>query len=122
MIEMGAMSPDHIAILVAHAPEGTQVIDAPVSGATQAAADADFLIMAECGDEDADLAAIFGAMGRQTIYLGQSGAGMVMKLAVNSLIHGINQTLAEAKTLAEPADYGACDMASMLNYMRQEAQ
>jgi len=122
VIEMGAMSPDHIAILVAHAPEGTQVIDAPVSGATQAAADADFLIMAECGDEDADLAAIFDAMGRQTIYLGQSGAGMVMKLAVNSLIHGINQTLAEAMTLAEAADYGACDMASMLNYMRQEAQ
>lgn len=99
--EMGTMSPDHIAALVARAPEGIRVIDAPVSGATQAAADADLLIMAGCLDEDADLAAIFDAMGRQTIYLGQSGAGAVMKLAVNSLIHGINQTLAEAMTLAE---------------------
>jgi 3-hydroxyisobutyrate dehydrogenase-like beta-hydroxyacid dehydrogenase len=101
VIEMGTMSPDHIATLVAHAPEGTQVIDAPVSGATQAAEDADLLIMAGCTDEDADVAALFDAMGRQTIYLGRSGAGAVMKLAVNSLIHGINQTLAEAMTLAE---------------------
>ncbi|MFT5742323.1 MAG: 3-hydroxyisobutyrate dehydrogenase-like beta-hydroxyacid dehydrogenase, partial [Paracoccaceae bacterium] len=36
-IEMGTMSPDHIHALAAAAPEGTAVIDAPVSGATQAA-------------------------------------------------------------------------------------
>ena len=101
LVEMGTMSPDHIAALVAKAPEGIRVIDAPVSGATQAAADADLLIMAGCRNADADLAAVFDAVGRETIYLGQSGAGAVMKLAVNSLIHGINQTLAEAMTLAE---------------------
>lgn len=101
LVEMGTMSPDHIAELVAKAPKNVHVIDAPVSGATQAAANADLLIMAGCRDEDADLAAIFDALGRETIYLGQSGAGAVMKLAVNSLIHGINQTLAEAMTLAE---------------------
>ncbi|MGB7240514.1 MAG: NAD(P)-dependent oxidoreductase [Sulfitobacter sp.] len=101
IVEMGTMSPDHIAELVAKAPKGVRVIDAPVSGATQAAANADLLIMAGCRDADADLAAIFDAVGRKTIYLGRSGAGAVMKLAVNSLIHGINQTLAEAMTLAE---------------------
>ena len=101
LVEMGTMSPDHIAELVAKAPKNVRVIDAPVSGATQAAANADLLIMSGCLDEDADLAAIFDALGRETIYLGQSGAGAVMKLAVNSLIHGINQTLAEAMTLAE---------------------
>lgn len=101
LVEMGTMSPDHIAELVAKAPKNVRVIDAPVSGATHAAANADLLIMAGCRDEDADLAAIFDAVGRETIYLGQSGAGAVMKLAVNSLIHGINQTLAEAMTLAE---------------------
>nr|WP_256386781.1 NAD-binding protein [Ruegeria sp. EL01] len=42
-------------------------------------------------------------MGKQTICLGRIGAGAIMKLAVNSLIHGINQTLAEAMTLAEAA-------------------
>ena len=46
---------------------------------------------------------LFDAVGRQTICLGRAGAGAVMKLAVNSLIHGINQTLAEAMTLAEAA-------------------
>lgn len=101
VVEMGTMSPDHIARLVELAPNAIRVIDAPVSGATQAAADADLLIMAGCSDADAELGAVFDAMGRNTIYLGQSGSGAVMKLAVNSLIHGINQTVSEAMALAE---------------------
>jgi 3-hydroxyisobutyrate dehydrogenase len=103
-LEMGTMSPDHIRRLVADAPEGARVIDAPVSGATQAAEDAQLLIMAGCTpDEAAPLAPLLDAMGRQTLFLGTPGAGAVMKLAVNSLIHGLNQTLAEAMTLAEAA-------------------
>ena len=101
-VEMGTMSPDHIRWRADHAPAGATVIDAPVSGATQAAADAQLLIMAGCDAATADpLRPLFDAMGRQTICLGRTGAGAVMKLAVNSLIHGINQTLAEAMTLAE---------------------
>lgn len=104
VIAMGTMSPDHIDALVLQAPDGVQVIDAPVSGATQAAQDAALLIMAGCSAQvGAGVAALFDAMGREVIYLGQSGAGAVMKLAVNSLIHGINQTLAEAMTLAQAA-------------------
>ena len=103
-VEMGTMSPDHIRALAAAAPEGSTVIDAPVSGATQAAEAAQLMIMAGCEPEAAaPLMPLFDAMGRQTICLGQVGAGAVMKLAVNSLIHGINQTLAEAMTLAEAA-------------------
>ncbi|WP_299869943.1 NAD(P)-dependent oxidoreductase [uncultured Roseobacter sp.] len=103
-VEMGTMSPDHIAWLADHAPAGVRVIDAPVSGATQAAADAQLLIMAGCTPEDAaPLTPLFDAMGKETLCLGQTGSGAVMKLAVNSLIHGINQTLAEAMTLAEAA-------------------
>lgn len=101
-VEMGTMSPDHIGELVRSAPAGTMVIDAPVSGATQAATDAQLMIMAGCDEVAArPLMPFFNAMGRQTICLGNAGAGSVMKLAVNSLIHGINQTLAEAMTLAE---------------------
>jgi len=103
-LEMGTMSPDHIASLAAAAPEGTLVIDAPVSGATRAAAEAQLLIMAGCTEADADeVRALFDAMGRKTICLGRTGAGSVMKLAVNSLIHGLNQTLAEAMALAGAA-------------------
>ncbi|WP_397544393.1 NAD(P)-binding domain-containing protein [Roseovarius salis] len=100
-VEMGTMSPGHIAALVTAAPDGAQVIDAPVSGATQAAADAQLMIMAGCSEDAATpLRPLFDAMGKKTICLGRAGAGSVMKLSVNSLIHGINQTLAEAMTLA----------------------
>lgn len=103
-VEMGTMSPDHIQRLVQGVPEGACVIDAPVSGATQAAADAQLLIIAGCTPQEASpLAPLFYAMGKETLYLGHAGNGAVMKLAVNSLIHGINQTLAEAMSLAEAA-------------------
>ncbi len=107
-VEMGTMSPDHIDWLTDHAPKGTQIIDAPVSGATQAAADAQLLIMAGCTEERAaPLTTIFDAMSKQTLFLGRTGTGAVMKLAVNSLIHGLNQALAEAMTLAEAAGIGS---------------
>lgn len=103
-IEMGTMSPDHIAELNAHAPTGTTVIDAPVSGATQAAKDAQLLIMAGCDAKTGAAAKpLFDAMGRATIFLGDAGAGAVMKLGVNMLIHGLNQTLAEALALTAAA-------------------
>jgi 3-hydroxyisobutyrate dehydrogenase-like beta-hydroxyacid dehydrogenase len=103
-VEMGTLSPGHVAALADAAPGGVRVIDAPVSGATQAAQDAQLLIMAGCSaDDGAHLAPLFDAMGKATMFLGQPGTGAVMKLAVNSLIHGINQTLSEAITLAQAA-------------------
>ncbi len=101
-IEMGTLSPDHVVALSRQAPTGTTVIDAPVSGSTGAAADGTLLIMAGCTETDAaPLRPVLDAMAREVICLGAAGRGAVMKLAVNSLIHGINQTLAEAMTLAE---------------------
>lgn len=103
-VEMGTMSPSHIDILVKSGPDGARIVDAPVSGATQAASDADLLIMAGCNEQDGqDLKPVLKALGRKTVFLGRSGAGAIMKLAVNSMIHGINQTLAEAMSLAEAA-------------------
>jgi 3-hydroxyisobutyrate dehydrogenase len=99
---MGTMSPDHIAALAGAAPDGRVVIDAPVSGATQAAEDAQLLIMAGCStDMLTRVQPLLDAMGKRTICLGRTGAGAVMKLSVNMLIHGINQTFAEAMILAE---------------------
>jgi 3-hydroxyisobutyrate dehydrogenase len=107
-LEMGTLSPDHVRALAAAAPEGTTVIDAPVSGATEAARNAQLLIMAGCDEAAAErLRPVLDAVGRRTICLGQPGAGAVMKLAVNSLIHGLNQTLAEALTLSEAAGIDA---------------
>ncbi|MGB8623248.1 MAG: NAD(P)-dependent oxidoreductase, partial [Paracoccaceae bacterium] len=103
-VEMGTMSPDHIRHLAEIAPPGVTVIDAPVSGATQAAEAAQLMIMVGADKETAAPAMpLFEAMGRKTICLGTTGAGAVMKLAVNSMIHGLNQTVSEALTLAEAA-------------------
>jgi 3-hydroxyisobutyrate dehydrogenase-like beta-hydroxyacid dehydrogenase len=104
VIEMGTMSPDHIQALVEGAPPDITIIDAPVSGATQAATDAQLLIMAGCSEHAAaPLIPLFNALGKQTICLGQAGAGCIMKLAVNALIHGLNQTVSEALTLTDAA-------------------
>ncbi|ETX29394.1 6-phosphogluconate dehydrogenase [Roseivivax isoporae LMG 25204] len=105
LVEMGTMSPAHVADLVeAGAAVGMKVVDAPVSGATEAARNAGLLIMAGCTAEEAGpIRPLLDAMGRATMCLGRPGAGAVMKLAVNALIHGLNQTLAEALTLAEAA-------------------
>ena len=104
LLEMGTMSPGHIHALAGDAPEGVTVIDAPVSGATQAAADAALLILLGGDRATADrLAPVLGAMGRQTIPLGSVGAGSVMKLAINAMIHAMNQSVSEALVLAGAA-------------------
>lgn len=101
-VEMGTMSRDHILALAAGCPAGAQVIDAPVSGATQAAGAATLMIMVGAQPSNTQhLAPVFHAMGSKVLHLGKTGDGAVMKLAVNALIHGINQTFAEAMSVAE---------------------
>jgi 3-hydroxyisobutyrate dehydrogenase-like beta-hydroxyacid dehydrogenase len=103
MLAMGTLSPGHVRRLAEQAGERT-VIDAPVSGSIDAARDAQLMIMA--GADEATLEAVrpvLTAMSREIICLGAIGAGATMKLAVNMLIHGLNQTVAEALTLAEAA-------------------
>lgn len=103
-VEMGTMSREHILDLGARSPDGARVIDAPVSGATHAARDARLLIMAGCTDVEAEpLMPVFRAMGDRTRCLGHLGAGAVMKLAVNAMLHGLNQSLAEALAMVEAA-------------------
>jgi 3-hydroxyisobutyrate dehydrogenase-like beta-hydroxyacid dehydrogenase len=103
-LQMGTLSPDHVAALAHAAPPGCRVIDAPVSGATGAARAATLTIMAGWSEaEAAPLRPVLEAMGHPVLCLGSVGAGAVMKLAVNSMIHGLNQSLAEALTLAEAA-------------------
>lgn len=105
LIEMGTMSPGLIAELASAAQGAGKVfVDAPVSGATAAAERGDLLIMAGADAALAPrIAPIFDVLGGKTVWLGAPGAGAVMKLAVNMLIHGMNQTLAEALTLSERA-------------------
>jgi 3-hydroxyisobutyrate dehydrogenase len=102
LVEMGTISPGLVRKLSSAATAaGKAFVDAPVSGATQAAKEAQLLVMAGCRqDAHPALADVFGSIGRKTIWLGSAGTGAVMKLAVNMLIHGLNQTVSEALTLA----------------------
>ncbi len=102
LLETGTMSPDHLAALRQAAPEGVRVIDVPVSGATQAATEGQLVLMAGCTEaEAAPLAPVLDVLGRRVMCLGTRGAGAVMKLAVNALLHGVNQAFSEAMALAE---------------------
>ena len=103
VIEMGTLSPRHVRRLADDA--GNRVIvDAPVSGSVDAARDADLMIMVGATESTIEpLRPVLDAMSREIICLGSLGRGATMKLAVNMLIHGLNQTLAESLTLAEAA-------------------
>jgi 3-hydroxyisobutyrate dehydrogenase len=104
LLEMGTMSPAHIRALAADAPDGCRVIDAPVSGATAAAEAAQLMIMLGAEDGTAQqLAPVLAPMSRKVIALGAVGAGAVMKLAVNAMIHSLNQTVSEALMLTDAA-------------------
>lgn len=127
-IEMGTLSPRHVRQLAADAGDRT-VVDAPVSGSIDAARDARLMIMVGATDEGiAPVRPVLAALSSEIICLGSTGAGATMKLAINMLIHGLNQTLAESLTLAEaagipPADaYGAIEgsaaAAPMLGYRK----
>jgi 3-hydroxyisobutyrate dehydrogenase-like beta-hydroxyacid dehydrogenase len=101
IISMGTHSPEHIRELAGKS-SGAMLIDAPVSGSVAAATAAQLLIMA--GTTESAIEAVqpvLDAIGRETICLGSVGAGAAMKVVVNMLIHGLNQTVAEALVLAE---------------------
>ena len=108
-IEMGTISPDHFRTLREKA-SGHSVIDAPVSGSTTAAAEGALVIMAGASVEEvATLQPVFNALSREVIPLKEPGAGCVMKLSVNLLIHGINQCLAESMALSSSVGIKAED-------------
>jgi 3-hydroxyisobutyrate dehydrogenase len=80
------------------------LIDTPVSGSVSTVQSGQLLVMA--GGDEAALALArpaLDAFARQVIFLGALGAGATMKLVVNSMVHGLNEALAEALVLAEKA-------------------
>jgi 3-hydroxyisobutyrate dehydrogenase-like beta-hydroxyacid dehydrogenase len=83
---------------------GAGVLDAPVSGSVAFAGSGGLTIMV--GGEAADLERarpVLEALGSRVIHLGRLGAGATVKLAVNTIIYGLNESLSEALVLAEKA-------------------
>ena len=83
---------------------GASLLDTPVSGSVSTVEAGQLTIMA--GGDPAVLERVrpvLDPLAKQIFHVGELGAGAVMKLAVNSVLHGLNLALAEALVLAERA-------------------
>jgi 3-hydroxyisobutyrate dehydrogenase-like beta-hydroxyacid dehydrogenase len=83
---------------------GAGILDAPVSGSVALAEGGGLTIMV--GGEEADLETarpVLDALAKTVFHMGPLGSGAAMKLAVNTVIFGLNQALAEGLVLAEAA-------------------
>jgi len=104
-IDMGTVAPGTVARLRDRLAErDVALVDAPVSGSVAAATSAGLTIMA-AGDPDAVARAseVVAPLGRLVLEMGPSGSGAAMKLAVNAIVHSLNQAVSEALVLAERA-------------------
>jgi 3-hydroxyisobutyrate dehydrogenase/2-hydroxy-3-oxopropionate reductase len=102
-IDMSTVMPDTIrAIAPAVRMRGAGVLDAPVSGSVGSTLAGELTIMA--GGEAADLERarpVLDRLAKRVFHMGELGTGAAMKLAVNTLIYGLNGAIAEGLVLAE---------------------
>lgn len=84
--------------------EGRRYVDAPVSGSVPAVQAGTLLVMASGAAADVDAAReVLSSFARAVLHVGEAGAGQVMKLAVNLVVHDLNAAVSEALALAESA-------------------
>lgn len=83
---------------------GAGFVDCPVSGSVSTVEAGALTVMAGGDPNLIDrVRPVLGAFSKQVIRVGERGAGAACKLAVNSLLHGLNVALSEALVLAERA-------------------
>jgi 3-hydroxyisobutyrate dehydrogenase-like beta-hydroxyacid dehydrogenase len=102
-IQMSTVGVDHIRELgeLVEA-RGCFLLDVPVSGSISMAEDATLTLMA--GGPEAcvrRVEPVLRALGSHLFHLGPLGSGAAMKLAVNAIVYGLNEALAEGLVLAE---------------------
>jgi 3-hydroxyisobutyrate dehydrogenase-like beta-hydroxyacid dehydrogenase len=86
------------------AASGARLADTPVSGSVSSVESGTILVMAGGVPDTVDRARpALESFAQRIILLGPLGAGSTMKLAVNAMVFGLNQALAEALVLAEKA-------------------
>jgi 3-hydroxyisobutyrate dehydrogenase-like beta-hydroxyacid dehydrogenase len=104
-IEMSTVGVAHVRHLAGElAGRGCALLDVPVSGSVAMARDGSLTLMAggDVGALDA-VRPVLAALGSRVFHLGPSGSGAAMKLAVNTVIYGLNGALSEGLVLAERA-------------------
>jgi 3-hydroxyisobutyrate dehydrogenase-like beta-hydroxyacid dehydrogenase len=102
MSTVGASKVKDLAALVSGA--GGDFVDAPVSGSVAAATGAMLTIVAGGTSEAVERArGVLEHLGRAIYHIGPSGSGAIMKLAVNTIVFSLNQSISEALVFAERA-------------------
>jgi 3-hydroxyisobutyrate dehydrogenase/2-hydroxy-3-oxopropionate reductase len=105
LVDLSTVTPGVLGTFAAAAAaRGAGLLDAPVSGSTATAESGQLTLMV--GGEAAHLERARPALeplAKTIFHLGPLGTGSAMKLAVNALIFGLNQALAEGLVLAELA-------------------
>ena len=104
-VEMSTISPPcarHLAAVVE--ARDAKLVDAPAGGSVSTAA-AGMLLMIAGGDTDAIEQArpALDPFSSRVAHIGGQGSGAAMKLALNTLVHGLVNSIAEALVLAEGA-------------------
>lgn len=105
LVDMSTVMPDTIRSLASEvAATGAGLLDAPVSGSVGLAEAGKLTLMV--GGEVAHLERARPALeplAGTIVHLGPLGSGAAMKLAVNTVVFGLNQAVAEGLVLAEAA-------------------
>jgi 3-hydroxyisobutyrate dehydrogenase/2-hydroxy-3-oxopropionate reductase len=83
---------------------GAVLLDAPVSGSVPVVERGELTFMVG-GDRDGlrKAAPVLDVLSARVFHLGGLGTGATMKLAVNAVVHALNQAISEALVLAEKA-------------------
>lgn len=105
VIDMGTTGVEHTDAARGQLAEvGAFLVEAPVSGSVAAAASRKLLIMAAGEEQPLGRALpVLSGIADQVMKVGGPGSGAAMKLAVNSVLFAINQSIAESLVLAERA-------------------
>ncbi len=105
LVDLSTVTPDTIRTLEAPARAArVGLLDSPVSGSVATAESGQLTLMV--GGEASDLERARPALeplAKSIVHIGPLGSGAAMKLAVNTVIFGLNEALAEGLVLAEAA-------------------
>jgi len=103
VLETSTIHPDTVRELAATLGEA-RLLDSPVSGSVALVEQGALTALVGGSGEALERARpVLSTFASRVLHLGPQGAGATMKLVVNSVIHGLNQAVAEALVLAERA-------------------
>lgn len=97
------------------AAAGGAALDTPVSGSVSTVETGQLAVLVGGEAAALDVARpVLDHLAARVFHLGPSGAGAVMKLAVNGVVHAINQAVSEALVVAESAGIARSDAYDVL--------